>query len=102
MVVWCNTDRFNSAYATYHGRFGKTIGEWPSINCDLYDWTALIGECILCFAYTFRDIKTTDGIFNMGESYFNKINRKGCIKKVFYMLEVLLEVKICQIISFIP
>jgi len=40
---------------------------------DLYDWTALIGECILCFAYTFRDIKTTDGIFNMGESYFNKI-----------------------------
>jgi len=43
------------------------------IYCDLYDWTALIGECILCFAYTFRDIKTTDGIFNMGESYFNKI-----------------------------
>ena len=29
-------------------------------------------------------------------------NRKGCTKKVFYMLEVLLEVKIYQIISFIP
>jgi len=27
MVVWCNTERFNSAYATYHGRFGKTIGD---------------------------------------------------------------------------
>jgi len=25
MLVWCNTDRINSAYATYHGRFGKTI-----------------------------------------------------------------------------
>jgi len=31
MLLWlavrCNTDRFNSAYATYLGRFGKTIGE---------------------------------------------------------------------------
>ena len=27
----------NYAYATYHGRFGKTIGELPSINYDLYD-----------------------------------------------------------------
>ena len=35
------------------------------------------------------------------ESYFNKINSKECIKKAFYMLEVLLEVKIYQIISFI-
>ena len=39
---------------------------------------------------------------NLGESYFNKKNRKGCIKKAFYMLEVLLEVKIFQKISFIP
>ena len=38
----------------------------------------------------------------LGENYFNKKNRKGCIKKVFYMLEVLLEVKISQKISFIP
>ena len=29
MLLWlairCNTDRLNYAYATYHGRFGKTI-----------------------------------------------------------------------------
>jgi len=37
LEVWCNTDRINYAYATYHGRFGKTIGELPSINYDLYD-----------------------------------------------------------------
>ena len=42
------------------------------IYCDLYDWTALIGECILCFACTFRDVNTNDGILNLGESYFNK------------------------------
>jgi len=27
LVVTCNREWFNSAYATYHGRFGKTIGE---------------------------------------------------------------------------
>jgi len=27
LVVSYNTDRFNYAYATYHGRFGKTISE---------------------------------------------------------------------------
>jgi len=31
MLLWlavrCNTDRINYAYATFHGRFGKTIGE---------------------------------------------------------------------------
>jgi len=27
LVVRCNTDRINYAYATNHGRFGKTIGE---------------------------------------------------------------------------
>jgi len=27
LVFMYNTERFNSAYATYHGRFGKTIGE---------------------------------------------------------------------------
>jgi len=27
LKVWCNTDRINYAYATYHGRFGKTIGD---------------------------------------------------------------------------
>ena len=36
--------------------------------------------------------------YYLGENYFNKKNRKGCIKKVFYMLEV----KISQKISFIP
>jgi hypothetical protein len=25
LAVRCNTERFNSAYAKYHGRFGKTI-----------------------------------------------------------------------------
>ena len=38
----------------------------------------------------------------LGQKLLLKKNRKRCIKKVFYMLEVLLEVKICQIISFIP
>ena len=59
----CNTDRINYAYATNRGRFGKAIGEKPSINYDLNDWTALIGEFILCFACTFRDVNTADGIF---------------------------------------
>jgi len=27
LAVRCNTERFNSAYATYHGRFGKTIDD---------------------------------------------------------------------------
>jgi len=31
MLLWlafrCNTDRINYAYATYHGRFGKTIDD---------------------------------------------------------------------------
>jgi len=27
MAVRCNIERFNSAYATYHGRFGKTIDD---------------------------------------------------------------------------
>jgi len=27
MAVRCNIERINYAYATYHGRFGKTIGE---------------------------------------------------------------------------
>jgi len=31
MLLWlavrCNTDRFNSAYATYLGRFSKTIDD---------------------------------------------------------------------------
>ena len=38
MAVRCNTDRFNYAYATYLGRFDKTIGELPSINRDFYDF----------------------------------------------------------------
>ena len=25
LALRCNTERFNSAYATYQGRFGKTI-----------------------------------------------------------------------------
>ena len=37
----------------------------------------------------------------LGQSYFNK-KQEGMYKKAFYMLEVLLEVKIYQIISFIP
>ncbi len=53
------------------------------------------------FACTFRDINTADGILTWAKVTLIK-NRKGCIKKVFYLLEVLLEVKICQIISFIP
>jgi len=46
------------------------------------------------------------GILTQGILTWEKVtlkkNRKGCIKKAFYMLEVLLEVKIYQIISFIP
>ena len=37
----------------------------------------------------------------LGQSYFNK-KQEGMYKKAFYMLEVLLEVKIYQIISFVP
>jgi len=31
LVVTCNTDRSNSAYATFHGRFGETIDDYPTI-----------------------------------------------------------------------
>ena len=51
-----NTERINSAYAPYHGRYVKTNGGLPSINCDFYDWTAWRDEFILFFACTFRDI----------------------------------------------
>ena len=44
----------------------------------------------------------TQGILTWEKVTLIKKNRKGCIKKAFYMLEVLLEVKIYQIISFIP
>ena len=54
LVFRYNTERINSAYAAYHGRFGKTIGGLPSINCYFYDWTAWKEEYILCFARTFR------------------------------------------------
>jgi len=62
LVFRYNTERINSAYAPYHGRFGKTIGGLPSINWEFYDWTAWREEYILCFACTFRDVNTTDGI----------------------------------------
>ena len=60
LAVRCNTERFNSAYAKYHGRFGKTIDgsrTLTEINKTYTDWR---GECILCFACTFRDVNTTD------------------------------------------
>ena len=63
MVVWRNTDRFNFAYAVYHGRFGKTIGELANLVLRLIRLVLLEeGEYILCFACTFRDINTTEGI----------------------------------------
>ena len=31
MAVRRNTDRFNYAYATYHGRFGKTVDDLPTM-----------------------------------------------------------------------
>jgi len=34
LVFMYNTERINCAYATNQGRFGKTIGGLPSINCD--------------------------------------------------------------------
>ena len=40
------------------------------------------GECILCFACTFRDINTIDGILTWAKVTLIK-NRKGCIKKSF-------------------
>ena len=72
MTVRCNTDRINYAYDTNHGRFGKTIGDYPTIYLNYYDQADWRWECILCFACTFRDVNTTDGILNLGESYFNK------------------------------
>ena len=66
MLLWLvlrhYTERFNYAYAAFHGRLDKTIGELPSINCYFYDWTALREEYFLCFACTFRDVNTKDGI----------------------------------------
>ena len=44
-----NTERINSAYAAYHGRFGKTNGELPSINCDFYDLDCLERGIYLMF-----------------------------------------------------
>ena len=41
LVFRYNTEWINSAYAAYHGRFGKTNGELPSINCDFYDLDCL-------------------------------------------------------------
>ena len=67
LAVRRNTERFNYAYATYLGRFGKTIGELPSINCDFYDWTAWRWEYILCFACTFRDIIISNVIVHWSE-----------------------------------
>ena len=80
LEVWRNTSRINYAYATYHGRFGKTIGEQSSINCDQYDWTAWRGECILCFACTFRDVNTTDGILTWAKVTLIK-KQEGMYKK---------------------
>jgi len=37
LEVWCNTDRINHAYDTNHGRFGKTIGDYPTIYWNYYD-----------------------------------------------------------------
>ena len=37
-----NTERINSAYAAYHGRFGKTIGNKTDIYWDLYDLNYLV------------------------------------------------------------
>ena len=34
-------------------------------------WTAWRWECILCFACTFRDIKTSDGIFTWAKGAKN-------------------------------
>jgi len=66
MLLWlsvrCNRDRINYAYATYLGRFGKTIGDYPTIYWNYYDSTAWRGECILCFVCTFRDVNTNDEI----------------------------------------
>jgi len=37
LVFMYNTERINYAYATYHGRFGKTIGDYPIIYWNYYD-----------------------------------------------------------------
>ena len=46
MLLWLvfryNTERINSAYAPYHGRFGKTIGNKTDIYWDLYDLDYLV------------------------------------------------------------
>ena len=35
LEVWCNREWFNYAYATYHGRFGKTIDDLPTMLLGL-------------------------------------------------------------------
>ena len=72
----------NSAYASYRGRFGKTIDDQPSINCDQNDQTDWIWKYILCFACTFRDVNTNEEILTWSKVTLIK-NRKGCIKKPF-------------------
>ena len=42
LVFRHNTERINSAYAPYHGRFGKTIGNKTDIYWDLYDLDYLV------------------------------------------------------------
>ena len=42
MVFIYNTERINSAYAPYHGRFSKTIGNKTDIYWDLYDLDYLV------------------------------------------------------------
>ena len=58
----CNRDWFHYAYAKYHGRFGKTIA------VSIYNLHGLVLlDCVmmgmyLCFACTFRDVNTNEGI----------------------------------------
>ena len=62
LAVRFNTERFNYAYPTYLGRFGKTIGESPQLTVICMIRLLCRMGCILCFACTFRVINTTDGI----------------------------------------
>jgi len=71
LAVRCNTDRINYAYATYHGRLGKTKDDSHTLTEINKISAAWRWECILCFACTFRDVNTTDGILTWAKGAMN-------------------------------
>ena len=65
LALRCNTERFNSAYATNHGRFGKTIGEYNRVINNLWLNKTLTIEG--------RKTAKVDGGYDGGK-YIKKVN----------------------------